>query len=169
MSFQSHKSKTANTQLTLEILVFRVAGQWFGLRGDRQLHLRNFDYRKLQPPSDPALAQLARFLGELDGLPVFDLAQLLKIDIEPKTNPAGQLMWLNLGGMNCGFVIDEAQAIQRVPLNELKLLPLVIRQLNLIPAVWAVWQRAKDDLIPLLDFNFVLDQTARQTLQPGLN
>src|SRR5690242_15427974 len=129
MSFQVHKSQPANSQSTLEILVFRVAEQWFGLRGNRQLHLRNLDAGKLQPPTDPALAQLAAFMGKLDDLPVFELAQLLLIAIEPNAAPARQLIRLNLAGRTCGFTIQEAQAIQRVPIAELKQLPQFLRQL----------------------------------------
>lgn len=169
MSVQIQKSERATAKTFLEILVIRVAGQWFGLRSDRQIHLRNFEAGKLIKSDDPALAELSGLLGELENLrlPIFDLAYLLELPASPSASPASQLVQLNLSGRAFGFAIEQAQEIQRVPLNELKQLPPIIKQLRSRPAIWAVWQRPSKELIPLLDFSFVLDKPAKQALQLG--
>ncbi len=164
MSLQSQKSERAAPRTYLEILVIRVAGQWFGLRSDRQIHLLHFEASQLRQP-DGNLAQISGLLGELgeNRLPVLDLAYLLEL---PTHSPAKQLVQLTLNGQTFGFAIEQAQEIQRVALAELHQLPPLIKHLHTRAAVWAVWQRSAEDLIPLLDFNFVFDNITRQTLQP---
>ncbi len=165
MSLQRQKSERAAPRTYLEILVIRVAGQWFGLRSDRQIHLLHFEASQLRQPDGPALAQISGLLGELGEkrLPVLDLAYLLEL---PTDSLANQLVQLTLNGQTFGFAIEQAQEIQRVALAELHQLPPLIKHLHTRAAVWAVWQRSAEDLIPLLDFNFVLDNITRQALQP---
>lgn len=153
----------------LEILVIRVAGQWFGVRSDRYLRLQSFEVARLKAPDEPALTHLAGLLGELGAarLPVFDLAHLLDLPTHPPAPPVGQLIQITLNERGFGFAIDEAQEIQRVALAQLKQLPPIIKQLRFRPVVWAVWQRSSAELIPLLDFSCLLEKSTRQALQLG--
>jgi hypothetical protein len=169
MSSQIQKPKRDISPTYLEVLIIRVAGQWFGLRSDRQIRLLQIGTSPLNKPADPALAQLAGLLGELGttGLPVFDLAYLLKLPSDPAASPSGQLVQLTLNGHAFGFAIEQAQEIQRIPLTQIHQLPPLIKNLQIRPAVWAVWQRSQSELIPLLDFFFVLDKAAKQALQLG--
>jgi chemotaxis signal transduction protein len=164
MSLPNQKSERAAPKNYLEILIIRVAGQWFGVRNDQPLRLLNFQARQLNKPAEPALAGLSGLLGELgiSCLPVFDLAHLLELPDSPAASQAGQLVQLNLNGQALGFAIEQAQEFQRAPMSELRQLPPMLKQLRARPAIWAVWQRSAEELIPLLDFNFVLDKTARQ-------
>jgi chemotaxis signal transduction protein len=161
---------TAQGKVTyLEILVVRLAGQWFGVRSDQNLRLLHFVESRLSPASNPALTGLAGFLGELDRgqLPCFDLAALLELPTGLARAPLKQLIRLTLNGRNLGFAIEEAQEIQRVALTDLKQIPPVIKILRSRPAAWAVWLRSPEQLIPLLDFSAVLDNSAWKSIQLG--
>jgi chemotaxis signal transduction protein len=173
MSLQIQKSERVNSPAgiiaSLEILVIRVGGQWFGVRSDRQIRLLSYEAARLNKPPEPALGQLPGLLGILgaEELPVFDLAHLLELPALPNASPPGQLIQVNFNGQPLGFAIEQAQEIQRVALTELKQLPPIIKQLRSKPVVWAVWQRSPAELIPLLDFFAVLEKSAKQALQLG--
>jgi chemotaxis signal transduction protein len=173
MSLQIQKSERVNSLAgkiaSLEILVIRVGGQWFGVRSDRHIRLLSYEAARLNKPAEPALGQLPGLLGVLGEakVPVFDLAYLLELAPLPNTSPLGQLIQVNFNGQALGFAIDQAQEIQRVALSELKQLPPIIKQLRSKPVVWAVWQRSPAELIPLLDCFAVLEKSAKQALQLG--
>jgi chemotaxis signal transduction protein len=173
MSLQTPKSERVNppaAKITaLELLVIRLGGQWFGVRSDTNLRLLSFEAARLMPPADPALGQLPGLLGVWgkEQMPVFDLAHLLGLAPPPQAVPPGQLIQVTLNRRALGFVIDQAQEIQRVTLAELKQLPPFIQQLRSRPVVWAVWQRSPTELIPLLDLQAVLEKPAKQALLLG--
>ena len=158
MSFQIQKTNRASAPTTLELLVFRVAGQWLAVRSTRQLRLVSFAADQVQA-SDRATDRQAGQVGFLNrpnySFPVYDLAFLLGLKDNPELPESGQIVQTLLDGQPAGFTIEQAKEIQRVPVNALRQLPEIVKRLRLTQAIWAVWPRSGGELIPLIDLALV--------------
>ncbi|MBN9386468.1 MAG: chemotaxis protein CheW [Chloroflexi bacterium] len=158
MSFQTQKPKRITGPTSLEILVFQAGGQWFGLRSGRQIRLVSFGPGQLkffETPSEKESGPVGFLTKTGASFPVYDLAYLLGLKSEPGLPAEGQLIQALVENQPVGFIIEQAQEIQRVPVPELRQIPAIINDLWTAPVVWAVWLRPDNTLIPLLDLAFI--------------
>lgn len=152
---------------TLEVLVIQTGGMWLAVRAARVGRLRRYN------PADLIKSELAPvpgfigFIGSL-GLPLLNLATLLQLE-DGALGSEAQVLIVDQPGFTAGFVVEIAQEIERAELQTLRLLPPLIEQLSLRPAIWALWQRTPDTIIPLLEPLNVLNEAEWQLLIKAQN
>lgn len=158
MSFQTQKQKRITGPTSLEVLVFQAGDQWFGLRSGRQFRLVRFgpgQIKLLETPPEKENGLVGYLTKTGASLPVYDLAFLLGLKSEPALPAEGQLIQVLIENQPVGFIIEQAQEIQRVPVPELRQLPAILSDLWTAPVIWAVWLRPDNTLIPLLELAFI--------------
>ncbi len=165
--FESVKSNLKSTQDdSLELLLVQVGEDWVGVRVRQVLHLSRFEPTQLVPAQAHETLAVPPLLGwfGLEKRPVLDFGALLHDTPASPAPLTGQIMLVENERMILGFLIQAAQEIERAKVADLYLLPALIEQMLLRPAVWALWQRRPDELVPLVAPDAAFDPAHRQAL-----
>jgi chemotaxis signal transduction protein len=151
----------------MEVLVVQTGGMWLAVRASRVGRLRRYNPADLIKSEMAPVPGFMGFIGSL-GLPLLNLATLLQLE-DNNLGSEAQVLVVDQLGFTAGFVVEVAQEIERAELQALRLLPPLIEQLSLRPAVWALWQRTPDAIIPLLEPLNVLNEAEWQLLVKAQN
>lgn len=160
-------SRSSDAQY-LEVLIVKSGEQWLAIRTKRLVRLMAFSSEQLTPPEETLKVGSPALVGSFSpiSLPIFDLAVLLNLT-EATKNLEGanaQVIIMEQGGLSVGFLVQAAQEIERASLKDLHLLPPLIKQSLLKPAVWAVWQRSAEEMLLLIDPTAALNELEWQLL-----
>ena len=155
---------TVHPDPTLEVLLIKLDAQLFALRARQIIRLQQFKADQLLPSTNIQLPYLHGLLGWRGTyLPLLDLATLLELT-PGSLDDSQQVLVLEQVGQPVGLLVQAAQQIERFNLADLHLLPPLIEQNLLKPAVWALWKRSPTELIPLFDPGALLSQTEWQAV-----
>jgi len=151
----------------MEVLVVQTGGLWLAIRAVRVGRLRRYNPSDLVTSETTIIPGFLGFIGSLQ-VPLLSLATLLNLESAPLGSEA-QVLIIDRPDFSVGFVVEVAQEIERAELPTLRLLPPLIERMSLKPAVWGLWQRTPDIIIPLLEPLNVLSEAEWQLLTETQN
>ena len=165
---RNEKTADRRPNLTsLEVLVVQTGGIWLAVRATRVGRLRRYNPSDVIPSETTSIPAFLGIIGSL-GLPLLNLATLLDLESESLGQEA-QVLVMEHDGLAAGFVVEVAQEIERAELQTLRLLPPLIEELRLKPAIWALWQRTPETLIPLVEPLSILTEAEWQLVMGTTN
>ncbi len=163
-----------STLNSLEVLLVEVGKTAIAIRASRVGRLRQYNPDQLLKPEELGQVGFPGFLGFMGavGLPLIDLATLLELE-SSLADKTFQVLTIEQNNLMLGFVVGATQEIERVSLKDIQLLPPLIEEMRLKPAVWGLWQQSQDKLIPLVeptaalsaaDLQFLIETSANQAI-----
>lgn len=136
---------------SLEVVLIELGNTRLAVRAANIKRLQRLNLFELEAPGPQAHPALRGYIYS-NNMPIFDLAQLFELeDAPPRYKKEDQILIINYRGRAAGFVVEQAQEVIRVGLNEVDPLPAIVEESRSRPAAWALWRKSQEELIILVE------------------
>jgi hypothetical protein len=142
-------TKAAIRTETLQLVLIETGKIYLAVRASSIKRLQRINLSELDLPERGIHPALCAYIYS-SNLPIFDLAQLLGLG-NTNYNTEIQILITERGNRQAGFIVDQAQEVVQIGLNELDVLPTIVERSRLRPAAWAIWRRSTTDIMVLIE------------------
>ncbi|MEI6044774.1 MAG: chemotaxis protein CheW [Chloroflexota bacterium] len=133
----------------IQLVLVEIGKTTLAVRASNVKRLQQINLNELELPNRGIHPALSAYVYSND-LPIFDLGQLLGLG-STNYQAESQLLIIEQANRRAGFLVDQAQEVVQVELDELDLLPELVERSRLRPAAWALWRKSTKDIIILIE------------------